>query len=113
MLIKSPIVTVIPGTPGQVGREAQYTCADLPPPMLGGATDGVPSDPSLPAPDPSNPPNGTQIVLEYLDGGAELSKAPAPSGFYCSVLQGTLILSNPNDPFDTITLTNPIICAEQ
>jgi hypothetical protein len=81
--------------------------------MPGGATGGTPADPTAPAPDPSSPPAGTQIVLEYLAGGAELSMAPAPVGFVCAVSYATVVLTNPNDPFDTITLVNPIICVEQ
>lgn len=80
MLLKLPLVTVIPGTPGRAYRAASEECVAAPPPGTGG--DSVP--PSTPPP-PSGvvPAPGTPILLFPLVGDSVASVAPAPSGYVC------------------------------
>jgi hypothetical protein len=108
MLLKTPLVTVIPGVAGRDYRAASHVCYDVPPPGVGG--DGV--SPPAPAPPGSTiAPDGTPIILEDANGlggyNTYTGVAPAPPGFVCRF--ETIFVTDPADPTHTAVQYN-IVC---
>jgi hypothetical protein len=80
MLVKLPLVTVIPGTPARAYRAASEVCVAAPPAGTGGDSE-PPAEP--PPAGGVVPPPGTPILLFPLVGDSVASVAPAPSGYVC------------------------------
>ena len=114
MLLKQPLVEVIPGTPAEPGQEASSTCYPKAPPNPDAPEpDPPPDDSGDPPPGGIEPPAGAPILLEHKDGAGgyttEQSIAPPPSGYVCE--RRTIWVTVPGST--TPAAMYLVVCTEQ